>query len=59
MLTVRVEKLSELTVIACKGRIIHSDSVFKLRDVVSGARRRRLSSILLKYRLSAAEVWEC
>jgi anti-anti-sigma regulatory factor len=34
MLTVRVEKLSELTVIECKGRIIHSDSVFKLRDVV-------------------------
>ncbi|MGH9642911.1 MAG: STAS domain-containing protein [Terriglobales bacterium] len=34
MLTIRVEKFTELTVVECLGRIIQSDSVFKLRDVV-------------------------
>jgi len=34
MLELHVEKLSDLTVIECKGRIVHSDSVFQLRDLV-------------------------
>jgi len=34
MLTIQVENLSDLAVIECKGRMIHSDAVFKLRDVV-------------------------
>jgi anti-anti-sigma factor len=34
MLTIRVENLNELAVVECKGRIIRSDSVYKLRDVV-------------------------
>lgn len=34
MLTIQVENLSDLAVIECKGRIVHSDAVFKLRDVV-------------------------
>jgi len=34
MLSIRVENLSDLAVIECKGRIIRSDAVFKLRDVV-------------------------
>ena len=34
MLAIHIEKLSDLAVVECKGRIIRSDSVFKLRDVV-------------------------
>jgi anti-anti-sigma regulatory factor len=34
MLALNVENLSDLTVVECKGRIIHSDDVFKLRDTV-------------------------
>jgi anti-anti-sigma regulatory factor len=34
MLTIHVENLSDLAVVECKGRIIRSDQVFKLRDVV-------------------------
>jgi anti-anti-sigma regulatory factor len=34
MLTIHVENLSDLAVVECKGRIIRSDSVFKLRDVI-------------------------
>jgi anti-anti-sigma regulatory factor len=34
MLSIRVENLSDLAVVECKGRITRSDSVFKLRDVV-------------------------
>ncbi|MFY9646413.1 MAG: STAS domain-containing protein [Terriglobales bacterium] len=35
MLDIRVENLSELTVVECKGRITRDESVFKLRDVVT------------------------
>jgi len=41
MLSIRVENLNDLAIIECKGRIVRSDSVFKLRDVVreqTGAR---------------------
>ncbi len=34
MLTMHVENLNDLTVIECKGRIVTSDAVFELRDVV-------------------------
>lgn len=34
MLIVHAENLNDLAVVECKGRIIRSDSVFKLRDVV-------------------------
>ena len=34
MLTIQVENMGDLAIVECKGRIIHSDAVFKLRDVV-------------------------
>jgi len=34
MLTIHVENLNDLAVVECKGRIVTSDAVFKLRDVV-------------------------
>src|ERR1700689_820569 len=34
MLAIIVENFSDLAVVECRGRIIHSDSVFQLRDAV-------------------------
>ncbi len=34
MPTLSVEHFTDLAVVECKGRIVHSDDVFKLRDVV-------------------------
>jgi anti-anti-sigma regulatory factor len=34
MLAIQIEKLNDLSVVACRGRIVRSDAVFKLRDVV-------------------------
>ena len=34
MLAINAEKLNDLAVVECKGRIVKSDSVFKLRDYV-------------------------
>src|ERR1700730_17073099 len=34
MLAIHVENLSDLAIIECQGRIVGSESVFKLRDVV-------------------------
>jgi anti-anti-sigma factor len=34
MLAIHVEHLDDLAVVECKGRIVRSESVFKLRDVV-------------------------
>jgi len=34
MLAVNVENLNDLAVVECKGRVVTSDAVFKLRDVV-------------------------
>ena len=34
MVAINVEKFTDLTVVECRGRITHSDSVFKLRDAV-------------------------
>lgn len=41
MMAIHVENLGDLAVVECKGRIVRSESVFKLRDVVlaqAGAR---------------------
>ncbi len=41
MVAIHAENFGDLIVIECKGRIVHSDAVFKLRDVVqaqAGAR---------------------
>jgi anti-anti-sigma regulatory factor len=34
MMAIRVENLTELAVIECRGRVTNSDSVFQLRDAV-------------------------
>jgi anti-anti-sigma regulatory factor len=34
MMAIRVENLTDLTVVECKGRIVRDESVFNLRDVV-------------------------
>lgn len=34
MLTLEIETLGDLTVVECKGRIVRSEAVFKLRDAV-------------------------
>jgi anti-anti-sigma regulatory factor len=34
MLTLDVENLGDLAIIECRGRIVHSKDVFKLRDIV-------------------------
>lgn len=34
MFNVTVEKIGDVTVVHCEGRVVHSDAVFKLRDVV-------------------------
>jgi anti-anti-sigma regulatory factor len=47
MLTIEVENLSDLAVIECKGRIVHSDAVFKLRDVVQAQTASRIIALAL------------
>jgi len=47
MLTIQVENLSDLAVIECKGRIVHSDAVFKLRDVVQAQTASRIIALAL------------
>jgi anti-anti-sigma regulatory factor len=34
MLSIRVENVGDLAILECKGRIVRSESVFKLRDTV-------------------------
>jgi anti-anti-sigma regulatory factor len=34
MLTVSAERIGKMVVVACKGRIVQSEDVFKLRDIV-------------------------
>ncbi len=34
MLSVNVERVGEMAVVECEGRIVHSEAVFKLRDAV-------------------------
>ncbi len=42
MLTIHVENLSDLAVIECKGRIVHSNAVFQLRDAVQAQTDARI-----------------
>ena len=45
MLAIHVENLSDLAVVECKGRIIRSDSVFQLRDVVQAQNAARIIAL--------------
>jgi len=45
MLAIRAENLGDLTVVECKGRIVQSDSVFKLRDVVQAQATARIIAL--------------
>lgn len=42
MLAINVENLNDLAVVECKGRIVTSDAVFKLRDVVRAQETARI-----------------
>jgi len=45
MLTIRAENLGDLVVVECRGRIVHSDAVFKLRDVVQAQASARILAL--------------
>jgi anti-anti-sigma factor len=45
MLSIHVEKLGELAVVDCKGRIVLSESVFQLRDVVMAQTAARVIAV--------------
>ena len=45
MVAIRVEKFTELTVVECRGRITHSDAVFKLRDAVQSQDDARVIAV--------------
>ena len=45
MLSIHVENLSDLAIIECKGRIVRSESVFKLRDVVQAQTAARVIAL--------------
>jgi anti-anti-sigma regulatory factor len=45
MLAIHVENLNDLTVIECKGRILRSEEVFKLRDVVLARPAARIIAV--------------
>ena len=51
MLSIQVENLSDLAIIECKGRIVRSQSVFKLRDVV----RAQTAASIIALDLSAVQ----
>jgi anti-anti-sigma regulatory factor len=42
MLEIHVENMRDLAVIECRGRIYHSDAVFKLRDTVQAQATARI-----------------
>jgi anti-anti-sigma regulatory factor len=45
MLAIHVENLGDLAVVECKGRIVRSESVFKLRDVVQAQTDARIIAV--------------
>lgn len=45
MLAISVENFRDLAVVECRGRIIHSDSVFKLRDAVQSQDDARVIAV--------------
>jgi len=51
MLTIHVENLNDLAVVECKGRIVTSDAVFKLRDVA----RTQVNARIIALDLSEAK----
>jgi len=45
MLAIHVEDLGNLAVVECKGRVVRSESVFKLRDVVLAQAHARIVAL--------------
>jgi len=45
MLAMRVENLNDLAIVECRGRIVRSESVFKLRDVVQEQANARIIAL--------------
>src|SRR5258706_406158 len=45
MLAINVENVSDLAIVECKGRIVRSESVFKLRDVVRAQAEARIIAL--------------
>jgi anti-anti-sigma regulatory factor len=45
MLAICVENFTDLAVVECRGRIIHSDAVFKLRDTVQSQDDARVIAV--------------
>ena len=41
MLTVHIENIGDMAVVACKGRIVRSEAAFKLRDAVMSQQNAR------------------
>jgi anti-anti-sigma regulatory factor len=42
MLDLRIEKIGELAIVECKGRIVRSEAAFKLREAVTSLRDARI-----------------
>jgi anti-anti-sigma regulatory factor len=42
MLTLRIEKIGELAVIECDGRVVRREAAFKLREAVTSLRNARI-----------------
>jgi hypothetical protein len=42
MLDVHVEKIGELAVVECEGRVVRSEAAFKLREAVTSLRNARI-----------------
>ena len=45
MLVINVENMSDLAIVECNGRIVRSESVFKLRDVVRAQAEARVIAL--------------
>jgi anti-anti-sigma regulatory factor len=42
MLVLRIEKMGELAVVECEGRVVRSEAAFKLREAVTSLRNARI-----------------
>ena len=42
MLAIRIERIGELAVVECKGRVVRSEAAFKLREAVTSLRNARI-----------------
>jgi len=45
MLSIHVERLNDLSVVECKGRIVRSEAVFELRNAVMAQARARIIAL--------------